>query len=67
MGQWQPIETAPRDGTPVLLWCTGDGGYTTGPVIGLWDAEKMHFSLCLFHKPLPVSHWQPLPEPPQAS
>lgn len=36
---WQPIETAPKDGSPVLLYHTMcDNGYQD---VGYWD-EKFH-------------------------
>jgi hypothetical protein len=34
MIDWQPIETAPRDGTPLLLWLPAP---FSGPAIGHWD------------------------------
>jgi hypothetical protein len=63
MSKWQPIETAPRDGTKLLLFrqtknggrC--DTGYWHQPANpdykGFWTASR-------------VSHWMPLPEPPNA-
>jgi hypothetical protein len=34
-GSWQPIETAPRDGTWLLLWCEfGDGD--DEPLVARW-------------------------------
>jgi hypothetical protein len=62
--QWQPIETAPRDGTPVLV------GWDTG----WWDADKCHcedgvwgylnsdMSFTPFNEQ--PTHWLPLPPPP---
>lgn len=62
---WQPIETAPRDGTPILLVCKEDGDvieahYT--PDEGgdpCWYLDGMAYPTRLF------THWRPLPKPPE--
>ena len=66
MSQWQPIETAPKDGTEVLLWL-GQSQYPRSE-LGRWDVDSpygptwrcraVHFSETL------MSHWMPLPDPP---
>lgn len=59
--QWQPIETAPKDGTPVLAWDEGAVCIVTwvsGDSIdpdGWYDVRRLD--------PAPT-HWQPLPAPP---
>ncbi len=69
---WVPIETAPRDGTPVLLLAGGIAGQASyqGPSDGAiysggssrynWFCEVSHRS---FHDEI-VTHWRPLPAPP---
>lgn len=65
MSEWQPIETAPRDGTPVLL-TNGDtmevGGWQEG-----WRGKPGTF-WCQGCDEYPVcinaTHWMPLPPPP---
>ena len=69
--KWQPIETAPRDGTPIILyihWCrkvrTGhysnkSGTITTPRWIVHWtENNKTKVAM-------EPSHWIPLPEPPE--
>lgn len=55
---WQPIETAPKDGTFVLA--VTESGYR---VIVQWCADKFWRSN-VPHAWEPT-HWMPLPEPPQ--
>lgn len=64
MSQWQPIETAPKDGRRLLVWDGDDWN------VAHWDAEYVHpytgavgawFDsewLCKF------THWMLPPEPP---
>jgi len=78
---WQPIETAPKDGTPVMLWaieaCSelhGPSPYK-GPVIGSWIDGQADFpgddwwneqGGVYYAAWLRASHWMPLPAPPEA-
>ena len=62
--EWQPIETAPKDGTPVLLWALLDWKDDLVPVCG-WYAQSSRKWLC--HAAwLNPTHWMPLPAPPAA-
>lgn len=60
---WQPIETAPKDGRPILVYC--DAWYESRLVAG-WDAHEKAWRIkgmgCPFAQP---SHWHQLPEPPK--
>jgi hypothetical protein len=70
MSDWLPIETAPKDGTAVLLWLP-DGFWLNDEnvVTGFWSEDDWYFSdtdshpIGAFGKA--VTHWMPLPEPPQ--
>ena len=73
MRNWQPISTAPTDGTRVLL-CKGQGiwrvvvgrydddSYATRPR-PFWRYEGRKVTLCRLNPP---THWMPLPEPTDA-
>lgn len=72
MADWQPIETAPQDGTRVLV---GSFGRTTKPGLMAVDwyrtdarpSKHGYIGWGLFNKEFfPATHWQPLPEPPEA-
>lgn len=71
-GVWLPIETAPKDGTSVLLFMAGGDGEDPNRTIavGMWDK----FDYCTMgwlmeagDGWLSPSHWMPLPTPPAAS
>lgn len=66
--EWQPIETAPMTGEPVLLY--GKTVYYANPIVfsGYW--ERLDESWCAHgsHWDGPffdVTHWMPLPEAPK--
>ena len=59
--KWQPIESAPKDGTRVLLWCPAErfiiflGNYRESS--GGWTENGSYV--------LEPTHFMPLPEPPE--
>lgn len=53
---WQPIESAPKDGTRVLLSKLG-AMHTAFYRNGGWECGNLHY----FNSP---THWMPLPAPP---
>lgn len=57
---WQPIETAPKDGSRVLLWSKHWSASHTGQFYGNWWSS--FYEIGPFHSP--PTHWQPLPTPP---
>lgn len=58
---WQPIETAPKDGTRVLLY---RAEYAESMAIGYYDSEWACWN-AIGGFEFSASHWMPLPEPPQ--
>lgn len=62
MTDWQPIETAPKDGKLILL-CEVDDEGPSDPKIGSWDGEgwKIYEP---FEDHWNWTHWHPLPDPP---
>lgn len=68
--QWQPIETAPRDGTPIIGWVESTKGPTSGVMYIVWWRESRHGRWCFFESGYGDSYsvypslWQPLPTPP---
>jgi len=62
---WQPIETAPHDGTRLLLYREGCIGFWSGA----WRGKKVEFwhsDLSRKNEPhaWQPTHWMPLPDPP---
>ena len=57
---WRPIETAPKDGTNILV-------YSKGRIISAcWSIAMEDWAEVLHgYTMFPPTHWQPLPKPPQ--
>jgi hypothetical protein len=64
MGEWLPIETAPRDGTSILL-CYADNEQIVASFGGADDCPMwLADTAGIFDKPGLFTHWMPLPAPP---
>lgn len=60
---WMPIESAPRDGTRVLLF---RNEWVENICAGYWDVDYEGWYIVGCRSPwISVSHWMPLPEPPK--
>jgi Protein of unknown function (DUF551) len=66
---WRPIETAPKDGTLVLLYVPGSaimeivfGRYDIDGDDGDWLMDWGNQGTVI---DIPVTHWMPMPEPPK--
>jgi hypothetical protein len=62
-GTWYPIESAPKDGTEVLLWIPAENTAD----IGFWGDSHADETTWIEGRdlsPLAATHWMPLPPPP---
>lgn len=58
--QWYPIETAPKDGTRILV-CRNE---LVEPVtIAYWSMAECRFVTPVMVNYCPPTHWMPLPKP----
>ena len=75
-GEWQPIETAPKDGTKILAHCQPLDIETGKPMsfsytnVVWWRRDKFkdsfwHWRHALNDSAAEPTHWMPLPEPPK--
>jgi len=71
---WNPIETAPKDGSTFIGWCKRMrepvtvlwNGYE---FVSSWDGYEVIYNAgeeyCTYQRVEPMSHWSPLLEPPE--
>jgi hypothetical protein len=65
MTEWQPIETAPVDNSPVLLWDRERyvvGRHAAHYTLNAWVVGYDEGGAILADNP---THWHPLPDPPK--
>jgi len=72
MSEWQPIETAPKDGMAVDLWCVDSDGsaYRVTDCYWIGPVESNEHGIGFWHDIDPltrVTHWMPPPDPPEES
>lgn len=61
--EWQPIETAPKDGTKILVYC----GATSIPevFVAKWLVKSAFWIVCFTDMDCKPTHWMPLPDDPK--
>ena len=63
---WQPIETAPKDGTRILAYAPDSLLGPTQAVIYWWElGDEIALWCGADETPFRATHWMPLPEPPK--
>ena len=61
MSDWLPIETAPRDGTKILVWRPRESNdYEAHADVDAWMGKSWWHS----RRAQQPTHWMPLPMPP---
>lgn len=74
MAEWQPIETAPKDGTIIDLWfgeyretdCWWQEGCSIHPQAGWYSHALCYGYGDWFDESEQPTHWMPLPAPPES-
>lgn len=68
MMEWQPIETAPKDGTPILVCRVGYQAQQVAAVYWDWTFSRRYpwqfLTIADGHAKGWPTHWMPLPPPP---
>lgn len=68
MDKWQPIETAPKDGSMLLVYgrpFSDDGqGYAKAAHVAWWEDSDECWTPQSHAAWTEPTHWMPLPEPP---
>lgn len=62
MSEWQPIETAPKDGTEVLVYAAEDHYITKAE---FFDNHWRELSYEGYGQYLYPTYWMPIPDPPR--
>ena len=67
--KWRPIETAPRDGTEIIL-AIEDGfgvlGNRVNAIVGMFSTtDSCWVDAMNYSETYPPTHWMPVPEPPK--
>jgi hypothetical protein len=74
MNKWQPIETAPKDGTLILIWVKHEVGpdmmmiakfHTEYDEPADDPSERLRWKEEAGFYNVRATHWMPLPEPPK--
>ena len=62
---WQPIETAPKGGTYILLFGMHTRSALSVMIVARWDGDTWQSSDDGYGAYIEPTHWMPLPEPPK--
>ena len=69
MSEWQPIESAPKDGAYILAYWHNEFGKWYGVLV--WSPDYEGWAVEPHFEPISeentITHWMPLPEPPEAA
>jgi len=63
MTEWQPIETAPKDGTEVWVYVAEHDGLRAFQCACAWHPDA-GWCACVLRD---ITHWMPLPAPPNVN
>ena len=61
---WQPIETAPKDETRIILWREG---WQEANAVGFWSESDKSWNAVGSTYFVGATHWMPLPPNPEAA